>query len=534
MIFAKHTAILFSLSLAACSTSSKNLYYSPLSAIPVSPSGAASFLTVTPMSSPNTAVKISTNKQVTDEENQWITLGLPAPDLKIKGVRVCYKVEAASPGTTYISQIRLSTMTTPDASLVVHDDPTNLTAVTSTCYTSMTPTIQVNGAISLEMKFVFENRSDVIRLGEVALLTHLMGRGNPGVTLAAGGFTTCALTTEGNAKCWGKNDQGQLGDGTTVDENKPVPVTNSSGLSKLNVGLYHVCTVSISGGVGCWGGNKEGQLGDGSKEDRHSFVAAKGFSNDITDVAVGGAEGSVHTCALSGSTGKIQCLGSNQYGQLGDGTQSSRGAPVTVVNLSGALSVVAGAYHTCALTNTHGVVCWGGNSLNQLGVGTITDSSIPVEVRGLSSGVKSLSAGYSHTCALTEIQGVKCWGSNGFGQLGSGAISNSPIPLSVVGLGKGVIAIATGAYHACALTQAETVKCWGRNNKGQLGDGTRIDKYSQVDVRKVSGAKWVSVGSEHSCVLTVAGIQCWGDNTYGQLGDGTTKTSDRPVRTLDF
>jgi len=127
-------------------------------------------LNVSPHSSPSTVLKVTATSQVSENDFQWVLLGLPAPEMTVKGVKVCYKVETATPGSTYISQVRLTKTTLPDSALVVHDDPTNLTSTTSTCYTSQAD-LKVEGDLTLALKMVFGNNSDVIRVGGVELLS---------------------------------------------------------------------------------------------------------------------------------------------------------------------------------------------------------------------------------------------------------------------------------------------------------------------------------------------------------------------------
>ncbi len=310
--------------------------------------------------------------------------------------------------------------------------------------------------------------------------------------IAAGGYHTCALTSAGGVKCWGWNDHGQLGNGQQgcgdVHCSSPIPVAVSglaSGVAATAAGGYHTCALTSAGGVKCWGDNEFGQLGDGTTTDRHTPVAVSGLASGVVAIAAGFD----HTCALT-SAGGVVCWGYNAYGQLGDGTRTIwRLTPVAVSGLaSGVAAIAAGGLHSCALTSAGGVVCWGYNGGGQLGDGTTTDRYTPVAVSGLASGVAAIAAGGVHTCALTSAGGVKCWGSNGWGQLGDGTTTERHAPVAVTGLASGVAAIAAGYLHSCALTSAGAVKCWGENASGQLGDGTTIDSHTPVGVIGFGGS----------------------------------------------
>ena len=229
------------------------------------------------------------------------------------------------------------------------------------------------------------------------------------------------------------------------------------------------------------------------------------------------AAGDDHTCALTASGG-VKCWGTNWSGQLGDGTTDDRLTPVDVSGLSsGVTAIAASRYHTCALTVSGGVMCWGAGPL---GDGTTDARLIPVDVSGLSSGVTAIAAGGNHTCALTASGGVKCWGENAFGQLGDGTIDARLTPVDVSGLSSGVTAIAAGVSHTCALTVSGGVKCWGENGDGQLGNGTDYSRLTPVDVSGLSsGVVDIAAGWRHTCALTASGgVKCWGSNDYGQLG----------------
>jgi alpha-tubulin suppressor-like RCC1 family protein len=335
--------------------------------------------------------------------------------------------------------------------------------------------------------------------------------------IATGNPHSCALTTTGGVKCWGNNGNGQIGDGTTTQRTTAVDVTGlTSGVSAIAAGSFHSCAQTTTGGIKCWGDNSMGQLGDGTTTQRTTAVDVTGLTSGVSAIAAG----SFHSCALT-TTGGMKCWGDNGSGQIGDGNTQSRYTVGDVFGLATGFSYAsAGAEHTCALTTLGGVKCWGNNTSGQLGDGTTTNRKTAVDVTGLTSGVSAISAGASHTCALTTLGGVKCWGHN----TGDGTTTQRLTAVDVTGLTSGVIAIATGASHSCALTTSGGVKCWGANWSGQIGDGTTTQRNSAVDVTGLtSGVASIYLGYSHTCAVTTSGgVKCWGYNNYGQLGDGTT------------
>ncbi len=256
-------------------------------------------------------------------------------------------------------------------------------------------------------------------------------------------------------------------------------------------------------------------------------VGIGGVGTAAAQTATGVEAGYWHTCAMT-TGGGATCWGANGFGRLGDGTTTNRPVPVPVSGLdSGVAAMTAGDEHTCALTDGGGVMCWGANSHGSLGDGTTEDRWTPASVSALASGVVAIAAGTAHTCALTTGGGVKCWGQNGALQLGVPNSISGPTyrttAVQVSTLTSGVAAIAAGGAHSCALTDGGAVLCWGFNSRGQLGDGTTQGRFSPATVSGLeSGVVAIAAGLEHTCALTDGGgVTCWGWNGHGQVGDGT-------------
>jgi alpha-tubulin suppressor-like RCC1 family protein len=254
--------------------------------------------------------------------------------------------------------------------------------------------------------------------------------------ISVGGSHACALTTGGGVKCWGGNYYGQLGNGTTTNTGcfcSPTPVDVSglsSGVTAISVGTGHTCALTTGGGVKCWGRNSWGQLGNGGFFPSDIPVDVSGLSSGVTAISAGGD----HTCALT-TTGGVECWGSNRSGELGRVTRGEDSwVPIRSGLTSGVAAISAGYLETCALTSAGAAKCWGYNGDGELGDGTTTDSITPVDVSGLPQGVAAISAGFDDTCALTTAGAAKCWGYNGSGQLGNGTLTSSSTPVQVASL----------------------------------------------------------------------------------------------------
>jgi alpha-tubulin suppressor-like RCC1 family protein len=339
----------------------------------------------------------------------------------------------------------------------------------------------------------------------------------------------CALTPEGGVKCWGLNKFGGLGNGKTSDSKKPVDVVGlSHGVKAIAVGGLHTCALTSEGGVKCWGYNENGQLGDGTITNSSTPVEVIGLSSGVKAIS----SGARHTCAIL-SSGGLKCWGDNQFGALGNGSTQGSNVPVDVAGLSsGVKAVTAGSLSTCAITEDGGVKCWGSNQEGELGNGTQNDQIRPVDVIGLQGGIVSVAMGAGgSTCTLDSNGRVMCWGGNDYGQLGKKASEASATPTEVANLPDGVEVISLGWYHSCVMTREGSIQCWGRNSDGELGNGKNANSSTPVDVVGLtSGAQFLCAAYTHTCAINSAGLAvCWGSNEYGSLGDGTENSRSKPV-----
>ena len=353
-----------------------------------------------------------------------------------------------------------------------------------------------------------------------------------GTRISAGFAHTCVLTSAGGVKCWGLNAYGELGNGggPLSTALTPVDVVGlKSGFKAVSAGGQHTCALTTGGGVKCWGQNEVGQLGNGTTTPTNGRTPVPANVAALRAGVNATAAGSGHTCALT-SGGGVKCWGAG----YASGSKTPTSTPVDIPGLpSGVTAITAGFDQSCALTSGGGAKCWGWNIDGQLGNGSTAYSYTPVDVVGLTSGVRAISAGLSFTCAVTTGGGAKCWGWNEDGQLGNGSRSVYPgaTPIDVIGLTSGVSAITAGGHHTCALMGSGGVKCWGSNEYGQLGNGSRTSSTTPVDVSGLrSGVSAISAGFAHTCALMRGGgVKCWGYN-YGRLGNGSREElSTKPV-----
>lgn len=358
--------------------------------------------------------------------------------------------------------------------------------------------------------------------------------------IAAGGEFTCGIRAPGRLYCWGDDGVGQLGNGPGDASQVPVQVAGGhTDWVGVDAGDLSACALRRTGRLYCWGYDATGQLGnDAAFAMRTRPTEVAGGRTDWSAAFSVGAE---HACARR-TTGRLFCWGSDEFGQVGDGgATGNRPTPVQVVAaLEGVLtdwtSVSAGGAHTCARRQGGSLFCWGGDANGQLGVPQPGDDRFgPVEVgRFRNDWTGAVTTGIGHTCARRRNGREYCWGSDAYGQLGNGPSAGaSSVPVEPIGPAGTVNAVEGGGLHSCLITSGRRLFCWGSNEFGQLGSST-LGGPGGVPAQVFGNrTNWVQVsaGANHTCAITTGRRSfCWGRNSRGQLGDGTSSSRARPAQ----
>jgi alpha-tubulin suppressor-like RCC1 family protein len=333
------------------------------------------------------------------------------------------------------------------------------------------------------------------------------------------------------------------GSGIVAGASVNVPVTCTTNTvspssAMVSAGEVNTCALSSSGLVYCWGYNNDGEIGNGTHGS--TLVTAPAQVTGLSGI-VGISVGWYHACAVGGNNG-AWCWGQDNSGDLGYGNRNlTPFVPVAVVGpsgtspLSGVAAVAAGEAFSCARMQGGSVMCWGTNAQGQLG-DNIKESAAtaPVPVSNL-SGVKAIAAGATHACALTTAGAVLCWGDDTFGEIGDGNYNTiSPLPSTVPGLPTDIVGITAGYHSTCAIEGSGAIWCWGYDLYGELGVGPPAIKYlTPTPVASLAnGATAVATFAYHSCAQIGGGMQCWGNEGLG-LGTSVSDNSSTPAFVLN-
>ena len=394
-------------------------------------------------------------------------------------------------------------------------------------------------------------------------------------SIAAGENHTVGIDIDGTLWSWGRNDDGELGDGTTANKSIPIRVqkkpeegplaNNTTKWKAVSAGAFHTVGLAEDGALWSWGYNGNGELGDGTTTNRNTPVRvqqkteAETFVNNTTKwKAVSG--GGAHTVGLA-EDGSLWSWGKNDKGQLGDGTKIAKSTPVRVQQKTEAETFVnnrtkwktvsAGGSYTVGITEDGSLWSWGDNGSGQLGLGNlgtdasgaaITQISLPQKIGNKTWSAVAVSlSGFSFTVGIDIDGTLWSWGYNGNGELGDGTTTNRNTPVRVQKETEAGAfednttkweTVSVGNDHTVGIAEDGTLWSWGLNSSGQLGDGTNGDKSTPVQVQKTETTwKTVVAGDAYTVAIDIDGtLWSWGSNDSGRLGDGTTIARNTPVK----
>jgi alpha-tubulin suppressor-like RCC1 family protein len=343
---------------------------------------------------------------------------------------------------------------------------------------------------------------------------------------------TAAVAPPPDVASWGLNG-GQLGDGTTTDRSRYVDIGAGNNVVQVAAGwatrFGHGLEARSDGTAWAWGDNAAGELGDGTTTSRLAPVQVTGLTG-VTLVA----GGCTHSLALR-SDGTVWAWGYNGAGQLGRGTVTGVEATAAPVSgLAGVTKIAAGCGFSLALRSDGTVWAWGYDNVGQLGIGSTASSAVPVKITGVSQ-VTGIAAGWDSAVAVVAGgASVWAWGGNDSGQLGDGTLAGRTTPVRVTQIGTVHIAgVGVGFKYAAILGTDGSVWAWGTDNEGQLGNAPASTPVTRPvnTIGAGSGITQIAAGADHVVALKSGGtVLAWGDNTDGELGTGTTTSVTGPVQ----
>jgi alpha-tubulin suppressor-like RCC1 family protein len=361
--------------------------------------------------------------------------------------------------------------------------------------------------------------------------------------ISVGSDFACALSSAGNAYCWGLNSSGQLGNGTTVSSNVPVLVSGGLTFTQIDAGALFACALTSAGAAYCWGDDGQDQLGNTTLVTNRDVPVAVTGGLAFAQISLGTS----FVCALT-TAAAAYCWGKDNAGQIGNASAANPqtaplavttvGTPLAGVTLTQISAALSGST-TCALSSAGAAYCWGLGTNGELGNGSTTAAqatAVAVTTSGVLSGVTltQISGGQDQTCALDSTGVAYCWGGNGSGDLGINSTTQSLVPVAVstsgVLSGKVLTHIsASGNFISCALDSFGAAYCWGLNSFGQAGNSDTAVNFLVPATVAPSQPATVAAGNIHSCEIDSGLAYCWGDNSNGELGNDSTMTSSVPV-----
>ena len=339
--------------------------------------------------------------------------------------------------------------------------------------------------------------------------------------VATGSEHACAIEPDGSLWCWGRNAQGQLGLGaeSSQDEREPLRVGSDNDWLFVDAHYHNSCAIKNDGSLWCWGQNNEGQVGQGTSEGLVVAPARVGEDSDWSLVRAG-----QHACGLK-QNGSLSCWGRNAEGQVGDGTTQEAQLPIWVAQDEVFSALATGGRSSCAVAKDGGLWCWGRNHRGQVAL-EVGDSVLTPQRFGSDSDWQSVGLGNVHACGQKTDGSVYCWGSNESGRLGSGEPAECASPRDV---NLSYSSYSFHSAHACAVASDAALWCWGEGNWGQLGGASK--QHQRLPTLADSAKDWAAVatGRFHSCGLKVDGsLWCWGYGGDRALGFNSGSSYDLP------
>lgn len=357
-------------------------------------------------------------------------------------------------------------------------------------------------------------------------------------SLAADSQHACALTLDGQAYCWGAGVFGKLGNGEvgTVDSPFTSPqkvLQETLRFISISAGLHHTCAISDEGDAYCWGSQANGRLGNGESASASIMTPVPVVGGHKFIQLVSGRR---FNCGITVDL-DAYCWGAaeNTYSPLGDGTGTLKSEPTPVAGNRKWLTLGVGKYHACGITTSFDTYCWGNGGFGRLGTGDTETALEPALVQTDQKFVK-IDGGNNHTCALTDEGEAWCWGSGTDHRLGTGTQDTAYVPAKV-DTDVRFIDIHAMQFNTCALDVNGNAWCWGNNSNGKGGIGSGTPSPIPTPMQVTGGRTFVEIGGglEVTCGKTGVGeVYCWGRNNFGQVGDGTTSNRNTPTKVLPF